>query len=487
MSFPLKASLPALAWVVGSAVAAEPTINVVFPAAGSSVSTDSRTFVIGSIAPPDTPITVNSQTVTPWRTGGFLCMAPVTPGTNTLVFRAGATEYRHTFTVPFPAPAWDGKSLRATAPLHILGVQTGETVRLACLAPTGLTVHAAVGERILTLTPQPDQLTHYAASITFADPAEKVPVIFYADALADAHAATITARAEWPTYAVTGPLFETRARSEPGEGDTVAFLTPGLRVRGAGFIGEHTRFWLAGIQRFTETRHLSPATNDADRPSCDLPLPDIGAGFGPHPPANRTPSDLLIVLDPGHGGSSTGAVGPTGVTEKRITLQQARIVKSVLEQAGFRVRLTRETDIDVGLYERAQLAYAEKAAAFVAIHYNSCVPSSNPNTVRHLATYFWNAIGEQLARAIHPHVAAATAIPDSGVCTASFAVCRNPAVPSILIELDFLSSPEGEEAIQQPEQQRRVADAILTGLRDWLSPPVSSVPVVPLTTQGLTP
>lgn len=473
MSFCKKTSRLVLAWFVGSAVAAEPTINIVFPAAGSSVSTDSRTFVIGSVTPPDTPVTVNSQTVTPYRTGGFLFMAPVTPGTNTLVFRSGTTEHRHIFTVPFSAPAWDGKSLRATSPLRPLGVQTGETVRLTCLAPAGLTVQAAVGERVLNLAARPEQPTQYATNITFAAPSESVPVVFFADTLADAHAAAITSRAEWPAYSVSGPLFETRARSEPGDGDTVAFLTPGLRVQGAGFIGDHTRFWLAGVKRFTEARHLSPAPA-AVQPSRDLPLPDIGAGFGPHPPTNRTPAELLIVLDPGHGGSSAGAVGPTGVPEKQVTLQQAKTVKSVLEQAGFRVRLTRETDIDLGLYERSQLAYAEKADAFIAIHYNSCVPATNPNTVRHVATYSWNAIGEQLARAIHPRVAAITPIPDNGVRTASFAVCRNPAVPSILIELDFISSPEGEEAIQQPDQQRRVADAILAGLKEWLAAPSRS-------------
>ena len=472
MRFCLKVSSLTLALALGPAVAAEPKINVVFPAAGASVSADGKTFVIGSVTPADAPLTVNGQAVIPWRTGGFLVMAPATPGINTLLLRAGTNEYRHTFTVPFPAPAWDGRSLRAQQPRLPLGVQTQEVVVLECLAPTGLIVCAAVGERTLTLAPQGQHPTRYTGHVAFASPAENVPVTFFADALTDAAGPCVTARSEWPAYTVTGGLFEVRARAAPGDGDTVAFLPPGFRVQGEGFIGEHTRFRLTNSVCYVETRHLAAglATN---RPPHDLPLPDLAAGYGPHPPTNRVPSALLILLDPGHGGGSSGAVGPCGTPEKRVTLQQAGVVKSVLEQAGFRVRLTRETDADLDLYARVRQAYSEKADAFISLHYNSCVPSTNPSEVRHIATYAWNAIGERLARALHPHVAAATAVPDSGVRAASFAVCRNPAVPSALIELDFISTPEGEEAIQQPEQQRRVADAILAGLKEWLAAPAA--------------
>ena len=456
--------------VLFSAFAAEPQITIVFPAEGSRLPTVTRTYVIGSVTPPETPLTVNGSTITPWRTGGFLLMAPVTPGTNTLVCRAGTNEQRHTFIVPFPAPAWDGRSLRAQSPLQPLGIGTNETIRLECLAPTGLTVCASVGERTVTLSPQSDHATRYTGCVTFDAPAENVPVTFFTASLPDAKGACLSARSAWPALCVTGGLFEVRARTTPGEGDTVAFLPTGLCVQGAGFIGEHTRFWLSDNRRYVETRHLAPATAAASLPPRGLPLPDLAQGFGPHPPTNRPPSGFLIVLDPGHGGSATGAIGPCGIPEKQVALQQAKVVKSVLEQAGFRVRLTREADTNPDLYERVRLAYTEKADAFVALHYNATVPATDPQSVRHIATYYWNDIGEHLAHAIHPRVTEATGIPDGGVRQASFAVCRNPAVPSILIELDFITVPEGEEAIQNPERQRRVAEAILDGLRDWLHP-----------------
>lgn len=404
-------------------------------------------------------------------------MVPVKHGTNTLIVQAGTSTFKHAFVVPEPPPAWSGKTLRPLSPLQPTGVYTGETIRLACSAPAASTVYATVGERTLLLAPDEKMPTRYSCELTFSAPAEKVPVTFYSDGLIDAPAAEISARADWPVIKITGPLFETRARSAPGDGDTVAFLTPSLCLQGAGFSGGHVRFWLAGKQRFVDSQYVTEEPVSTAHPPRDLATPDLTQVC--RPPTNRPPSVVLIVLDPGHGGASTGAMGPTGIPEKQVTLEQANVIRRVLEQAGFRVKLTRNEDIDLGLYERCQRAYAEKADAFISIHFNATIPSTNPAEVRHIETYAWNAIGDRLAQAIHPHVAAITPIEDRGVGYASFAVCRNPAVPSCLLELDFINCPEGEEAIRQPERQRQVAEAILAGLREWLatpSPPPDSRP-----------
>ena len=471
MRFSEKASAAVLLLAACSNAAVEPRITIAFPAAGATVATERQTYVIGAVTPPDTPIRINGQTVTPWRTGSFIFMTPTVPGSNTVFLRAGTAELRHTFLVPLPPARWSGHSLHVRQPAQSLGVYTGETVRLACLAPTGTAVCAAVGERTICLTPLTGKPTQFEGQVTFDAPAEKVPVVFYAEGLADAPAADLTARGEWPSLKVTGPLFATRARSAPGDGDTVAFLPAGFRLQGAGFHGPHTRFWLNDAQRFVESVHLCTDTNALPPPARDLPVPDIAMGFGPHPPANRTPSQILIVLDPGHGGPSTGAIGPSGLTEKAVNLQQALATRAVLEKAGFRVLMTRDSDVDADLYERARLGYREKADAFISIHHNATPPATNPEHVRHLSTYAWNDIGRRLAHALHPHIAAITPIEDRGVLTASFAVCRNPAIPSCLLELDFINCPEGEEAIQNPSHQQKVAEAILAGLRDWLSAP----------------
>ena len=464
-----KRELPLLALICGAAAAhaAEPVIRVVFPAAGSTVTTAQRTYVIGSVTPADTPVIVNGQTVTPWRTGGFLFMADVMPGTNTLTLRAGPTELRHTFKIPEPPVPRGITTISVQHPLKPLGVYTGETVRLACRAPAGYALLAAVGERTVALAPSVGEPTLYEGNVSFSSPAENVPVCFHAEGLAETPAASLTARAVWPAHKVTGALFEARARSLPDGGDTVAFLTPNLLVQGAGYVGASTRFWLNNSLCFANSNHLATATK-IPLPPRDLPLPDLAKGFGPHPPQANDISKLLIVLDPGHGGPSPGAIGPTGVTEKEVNLQQARAIRTALEKAGFRVRMTRDSDVDIDLYARARIAYDGKAAAFISVHHNSTAAQTDPRSVRHVSTYAWNDIGLGLARALHPRIAAVTPIRNHGVMTASFAVCRNPAIPSCLLELDFINCPEGEESIQQPEQQQRVAEAVLAGLRDWL-------------------
>src|SRR5262245_38308877 len=84
-----------------------------------------------------------------------------------------------------------------------------------------------------------------------------------------------------------------------------------------------------------------------------------------------------VVLDPGHGGSTkiggsspNNAVGPTGTLEKWLTLDLARRVRGVLRAAGIETQLTRDEDRNLGLQERAGVAKAAGADAFVSIHLN---------------------------------------------------------------------------------------------------------------------
>ncbi len=78
-----------------------------------------------------------------------------------------------------------------------------------------------------------------------------------------------------------------------------------------------------------------------------------------------------VVLDPGHGGSETGAIGPSGVSEEDVNLDVALRVKRLLEQRGAIVVMTRSTDVRVTIDTRASLAVALRPVAFVSIHHNS--------------------------------------------------------------------------------------------------------------------
>ncbi len=187
-------------------------------------------------------------------------------------------------------------------------------------------------------------------------------------------------------------------------------------------------------------------------------------------PIGKRPQDMLIVVDPGHGGAKdTGAMSPHGFCEKDANLLLSMDVKRALEARGFRVLMTREEDVPLNLTERPRVACERNADAFISIHHNAPGYTTDPRKVRYTAVYEWNDIGRELASAIVARMETALEgdIPSRGVMHANFAVTRNPQVPSCLVETDFISTPEGEQAIWNPPRRRKIAAAIADGVIDW--------------------
>jgi len=198
-------------------------------------------------------------------------------------------------------------------------------------------------------------------------------------------------------------------------------------------------------------------------------LPYASDEPAPHP-RGREPKDVTIALDPGHGGAmDRGAVSPHGYFEKEANLLLAREVRRALTNLGYRVVMTRDADVPLVLGERGRIACGGGADAFVSIHHNAPGFSTDPRTVRYTAVYEWNEIGRELAAAISARVGAALEgeVANNGVMHANFAVTRNPEVPSCLVETDFITTPEGEEAIWDYRRRRRIAEAIAAGIADW--------------------
>ncbi len=194
------------------------------------------------------------------------------------------------------------------------------------------------------------------------------------------------------------------------------------------------------------------------------------AGDSPRPhPENKPPSETTIVIDPGHGGSDTGAISPHGRAEKEANLLLADIVRDELAARGYRVVLTREDDVSVALYDRPKTAFSSNADAFVSIHYNAPPHDRDPTKLRYHCVYAWNDIGKRLAKAINVRMAQAfgDTVPNNGVMHANFAVTRNPEIPSCLIETDFITSAQGEESTWDETFRRAIAAAIAAGIDDW--------------------
>lgn len=457
-------------FAAGTAFAA-PRLDIVYPPAGSTLPVGSQTYVIGSVTPPDAPVTCDGKPVKVYRTGGFLFMYPLRkPGKAVLRFGSGATRRDHAFLVK-AEPQSHPNRITPVSPLHAVGILPDESLQIACDAPAGRKVFAMVGERTVALTPSVSKPGRYEAAVRFKDGAECVPVLFWSDGLPDAPGGSITARASWPVYTVKGRLFETRTRSLPNDGDTLGFPQPGFTFRSNGFDGESVRARFGTTDQYILRSSLTPAKK---RAKVSAALPDLGATYPARPAPGKRPRDLLIVVDPGHGGQDTGALGPRRKTEKEANLAQAKLVAQALRDEGFNVCMTRTKDEFVGLYERAKLAYDKRAAAFVSIHHNATAFSSDPSKARSVATFAWNGRGRVLADCIQKQIAPVAAIPDKGVQEKSLAVCRNPAVPSCLLEFDFINCPEGEEAIFNTARQKRFAAAVAAGVKAWACRPAEA-------------
>ena len=209
-------------------------------------------------------------------------------------------------------------------------------------------------------------------------------------------------------------------------------------------------------------------------PSPHDPYKDLGiptnAVFAPSPPRGRKPGDVFIMVDAGHGGSDSGALSPHGWMEKDVNLAQAQAIRDALRKVGFKVVMTRDDDSFPALYDRPRSAWKLKVDAFISVHHNATAANSDPRRARHTTAYASNDKGLPLAAAIQRHVARELSpLRDCGAQIKSLAVCRNPAIPSCLLEVDFINLPEGEEASWDPARQRRVAQAVVMGVLDWMA------------------
>ena len=179
----------------------------------------------------------------------------------------------------------------------------------------------------------------------------------------------------------------------------------------------------------------------------------------------------LIVLDPGHGASDPGAIGPRGTYEKQLNLALGLKVKAILEQAGARVVMTRQTDVDLStpdmsdrdeLRARTMVANNRKADVFVSIHHNSSASMDMTGTT----TYYYrkSAYDAVLAQCLQNAMARAGGLDNIGVRTANFFVVKNTWMPAALLEVGFISNPQEEQTLNSPAFQQKMAVSIVAGL-----------------------
>jgi N-acetylmuramoyl-L-alanine amidase len=178
-----------------------------------------------------------------------------------------------------------------------------------------------------------------------------------------------------------------------------------------------------------------------------------------------------IMIDPGHGGRDTGAIGPTGAQEKAINMAIANKLAGVLSELA-EVRLTRAEDVALGpdvssdLQGRSKLANNWGADVFVSVHCNS----AKDRKVNGTETYAYiNSIkGLVLANAVQKRLISAIGLVNRGIKQANFAVLRETTCPACLIEVAFISNAREEALLISPAFQEKAARAIAEGVAGYL-------------------
>ena len=264
------------------------------------------------------------------------------------------------------------------------------------------------------------------------------------------------------------------------------------------------------------------ATTPAMPPVAAAPTPaPIAQTPAPLPPAVQSQIDRLIVvaIDPGHGGEDPGAIGPSGLREKDVVLRIALQLRDRINTLpNMRAMLTRDSDFFVPLHERVRKAQRVQADLFVSIHADAFItPQARGASVFALsqggassAAARWMANRENAADAVggvnikSKDAAVLRALLDmsttaqirdsmrlggevlgqigrvgklhkASVEQAGFAVLKAPDIPSILVESAFISNPEEEAKLRDPEYQAQLVRALAVGIQRYFAknPPLA--------------
>ena len=182
----------------------------------------------------------------------------------------------------------------------------------------------------------------------------------------------------------------------------------------------------------------------------------------PSPAAERSrEASTTVVIDAGHGGFDRGGIPGQRIPEKEMTLDVAQRLKGLLAASGYRVVMTRDSDVFVPLPTRVAIANSYQSGIFVCIHFNSAKRIGADG----IETYFYSRDSLPLASAVHYFVAGGAPSPNRGVRRRGFYVLRKTKIPAVLVECGFLTNPNEGQYAQSPSYRQKLAEEIAAGIR----------------------
>lgn len=233
----------------------------------------------------------------------------------------------------------------------------------------------------------------------------------------------------------------------------------------------------------------------------------------PPPPVQTRGRRPIIMIDPGHGGADPGAIGRQGDYEKTVVLAVARALKAELDKTGkFEVVMTRNSDIFIPLGERVAIARRAGADLFMSIHADTIADSSvrgagvytlsaeasdsvaaalaakenssdeiagidlsdQPQEVSSIlidfAQHHTQERSVRLAELVVPEITQAIGVRQHSHRSAGFRVLKAPDMPSVLVELGYLSNPIDERTLLSRDGQTKLASALRRGIENYFRP-----------------
>jgi N-acetylmuramoyl-L-alanine amidase len=178
---------------------------------------------------------------------------------------------------------------------------------------------------------------------------------------------------------------------------------------------------------------------------------------------------IKIMLDPGHGGYESGAIGCLGNKEKDTNLEIAYKLKSHLQKAGAIVIMSRIGDTPLGLTERVLASQENNVDIFISIHNNALPDSAAWSNRSGSGTYYYNLHSHELAENIQERLVNELKMDNDKVRRESFAVIRNPQTIAVLVEIGYVIKPEDNAKLVNPKFQDKAAVAIMHGLENYLN------------------
>lgn len=183
--------------------------------------------------------------------------------------------------------------------------------------------------------------------------------------------------------------------------------------------------------------------------------------------ASQPLEGTVIAVDAGHGGRSRGALGATGAQEKDIVLDISKKVRDRLGQAGARVFMTRDRDVDISMTDRSEMLIASDARLLVSIHANSIGSATNPDAIYGTSSYYRHDVFQPLAQLVHNRMLELPLSDFGLIGSFNFSLNALTHIPNVLVETAFVSHPVDEMKLLDPDFQDRMAEKIVEGLSDY--------------------